>query len=163
MKIFHTRISLFVVIVFSFFVFIPDVFVDAWTSATQLPPNANISAPINNSYWAQSKIGGLLLNTGGAANGLIVQFGRVGLGVIIPSALFHVSDNTSTTDIFKITAGTNTVVVNQSGKVGIATSTPSQALDVEGNVRAARLHTNFICNNMGLSCLDFATIYNYVH
>ncbi len=52
-----------------------------WTEPTVTPPGGNVSAPLNVSSTGQSKAGGLILNTGGATNGLIVQTGNVGIGV----------------------------------------------------------------------------------
>ncbi|MDO8742701.1 MAG: hypothetical protein Q7J45_04220, partial [bacterium] len=56
-----------------------------FTPPTTTPPNADAYAPLNTSPTAQAKTGGLLLNTGGATNGLIVQSGKVGIGTASPS------------------------------------------------------------------------------
>jgi len=47
-------------------------FVLAWTEPSQAPPGGNVLAPLNVGSAGQSKAGGLILNTGGAATGLIV-------------------------------------------------------------------------------------------
>lgn len=65
----------------------------AWTSAPASPPSSNVSAPLNAGGVAQSKSGGLLLNTGGATNGLIVEFGKVGIGAISPSYKLQVGNS----------------------------------------------------------------------
>lgn len=65
----------------------------AWTSAPPNPPAGNIGAPIDQGATAQSKIGGLLLNTGGATDGLIVQFGKVGIGTTTPGQKLDVAGN----------------------------------------------------------------------
>lgn len=57
----------------------------AFTPPTTTPPAADAYAPLNTSPTAQAKTGGLLLNTGGATNGLIVQSGKVGIGTASPS------------------------------------------------------------------------------
>jgi hypothetical protein len=44
----------------------------AWTGPSASPPSGNASAPLNTSATGQVKAGGLQLNTGGAATGLIV-------------------------------------------------------------------------------------------
>lgn len=49
----------------------------AWQGPTASPPNANAEAPLNVSSAGQSKAGGLILNTGGATNGLVVANGAV--------------------------------------------------------------------------------------
>lgn len=119
-----------------------SVSAQTWTPPTASPPGANVSAPINISSSAQSKIGGLLLNTGGAANGLIVQFGKMGIGTANPTALLHISSTTPTMDLFRITAGANTVVLNSagtltvSGKMGVGTTSPNQKLSVAGIIES---------------------------
>ena len=57
----------------------------AWVEPTQTPPNGNVPPPLNISNIAQEKIGGLILNTGGAVNGLIIDKGNVGIGVSSPT------------------------------------------------------------------------------
>lgn len=69
------------------------LFAYAWTSAPSNPPSDNVDAPINQSGAAQSKVGGLLLNTGGATNGLIVQSGNVGIGIPAPGQKLDVAGN----------------------------------------------------------------------
>jgi len=58
----------------------------SWTKPTQAPPGGNIPTPLNAGPVGQQKEGGLILNTGGAANGLIVDQGNVGIGTTNPSA-----------------------------------------------------------------------------
>ncbi len=60
-------------------------FVQAWTEPTVAPPAGNVGAPLNTGSIGQGKSGGLILNTGGAATGLIVQNGSVGIGALTPS------------------------------------------------------------------------------
>lgn len=79
-----------------------------WVGPTQAPTGGNTSAPLNVSSSAQTKSGGLLLNTGGAANGLIVQFGNTGLGTVSPSNILHV-------------VGTNAVPATSGGAANGAT------------------------------------------
>ena len=66
-------------------------FVLAWTEPSQAPPGGNVLAPLNVGSAGQSKAGGLILNTGGAATGLIVQYGNVGIGTTAPGAKLDVS------------------------------------------------------------------------
>ena len=67
------------------------VYVSAWTEPGVAPPGDNVPAPLNASSEAQQKIGGLLLNTGGFPNGLIVDQGNVGIGTPDPSAKLEIS------------------------------------------------------------------------
>ncbi|HVU06542.1 MAG TPA: tail fiber domain-containing protein [Candidatus Paceibacterota bacterium] len=61
-----------------------------WSGPGATPPSGNAAPPLNTSSTAQSKAGGLLLNTGNATNGLIVQYGNVGVGATSPGAKLHV-------------------------------------------------------------------------
>lgn len=63
----------------------------AWTEPSQSPPDGNTSAPLTIGSAGQSKSGGLILNTGGADLGLIVENGKVGIGTISPSQSLDVS------------------------------------------------------------------------
>ena len=63
----------------------------AWTAPASAPPEGNIAAPINASDTGQSKQGGLILNTGDSVNGLIVQFGNVGIGTTSPQAKLEIN------------------------------------------------------------------------
>jgi hypothetical protein len=72
----------------------------AWTAPTLAPPDGNIAAPINTGVTGQAKQAGLILNTGNiTANGLIVQNGNVGIGIINPGSKLDVSGNINTTSI----------------------------------------------------------------
>ena len=62
----------------------------AWTGPTAAPPGNNATAPLNTSATGQVKVGGLQLNTGGAATGLLVQ-GNVGIGNTNPGQKLDVS------------------------------------------------------------------------
>ncbi len=62
----------------------------AWIEPTTVPPGNNIFAPINSSAFGQSKVGGLILNLGNAAHGLIVKYGLVGIGTDNPQAKLDV-------------------------------------------------------------------------
>lgn len=63
----------------------------AFTGPTQAPPGGNVPAPLNVGPLSQSKIGSLILNTGGAGAGLIVQHGNVGIGTTEPTARLHIA------------------------------------------------------------------------
>lgn len=66
-------------------IFVLNYLVLAWTEPTQSPPAGNVSAPLNVGNIGQSKVGGLVLNTGNATTGLVVAYGNVGIGKLIPS------------------------------------------------------------------------------
>ena len=57
----------------------------AWVEPTSNPPAGNTSPPLDTGGTGQSKDGGLILNIGGAPNGLIVLNGNVGVGTAAPS------------------------------------------------------------------------------
>jgi len=56
--------------------FLMAFYVVAWQEPVETPPEGNVSAPLNAGNVGQSKEGGLILNTGGALIGLIVDTGQ---------------------------------------------------------------------------------------
>jgi len=72
----------------------------AWTAPTAIPPNDNTAAPINVSATGQAKQGGLILNTSASANGLIVQYGNVGIGTVSPGAKLDVNGDIYSTIMY---------------------------------------------------------------
>ena len=60
--------------------FLTAFYVVAWQEPTSAPPSGNVSAPLNTGPTGQSKEGGLILNTGGAVTGLIIEQGEVCIG-----------------------------------------------------------------------------------
>ncbi len=107
----------------------------AWVEPTTVPPGNNIFAPLNSSAFGQSKVGGLILNLGNAAHGLIVRYGLVGIGTDNPQAELDVVGKikstglevTSTTQgvLFPrmTTAQRNAIVSPQLGTIIINTDT----------------------------------------
>lgn len=63
-----------------------------WSNPTQSPTGGNTSAPINVSGNAQDKSGGLILNSGGATNALLIPYGKVGVGTISPGYKLQVGN-----------------------------------------------------------------------
>jgi len=64
---------------------------DVWSPPSVTPPGNNISTPINLSQNTQTKIGGMILNSGGATYGLLIPFGQVGIGTNAPASLLSVA------------------------------------------------------------------------
>lgn len=62
-----------------------------FTEPSSSPPSSNTPAPLHVGSQGQSKAGGLILNTGGAANGLIVDQGNVGIGTQSPTQKLDVA------------------------------------------------------------------------
>lgn len=64
----------------------------AWTAPSATPPTGNVSAPINTGDNTQYKAGNLVLNDSATpfVNGLIVRYGKVGIGVSAPTAKLDV-------------------------------------------------------------------------
>jgi len=96
----------------------------AWTAPVSAPPEGNIATPINTSDTGQAKQGGLILNTGGSANGLIVQFGNVGIGTASPGGRLSV---------YKTDAGPLADFIGESYSTG-DTATRVRVQDITGNV-----------------------------
>ena len=63
--------------------------------------------------------------------------GNVGIGTIYPSAILHISTSSPSLDIFKITAGSNNILVNSSGNIGIGTTSPALTFDLYGGAMRA--------------------------
>jgi len=79
-------------------IFVLNYLVLAWTEPAQSPPEGNVSAPLNVGNTGQSKAGGLILNTGGAVTGLVVDKGNVGIGMSNPSNRLEVSGKIYSSD-----------------------------------------------------------------
>mgnify|MGYP001567928358 FL=1 len=153
-KDFHDRTisrhSFIAILVFLFLSGIGVANAQTWTPPTASPPDGNVASPLNTGSSAQSKIGGAIFNTGGATYGLLIPFGNVGIGTLTPVALFHVSNVVPTIDLFRITAGSNVVVVNSSGKVGIGTTTPVEKLEVAGNIKLTGVSPTYKITNVAV-------------
>ena len=62
-----------------------------WQAPTGNPPTNNTAEPLDVSVIGQAKQGGLILNTSGGTNGLIVSSGRVGIGTTTPLVKLEVN------------------------------------------------------------------------
>jgi len=74
-------------------IFLPSITAKAWVEPDQMPPAGNITAPLNSSSFAQTKLGGLILNIGNAIYGLIVKNGNSGFGTETPTERVDVNGN----------------------------------------------------------------------
>ena len=63
----------------------------AFSEPSVAPPGADANAPLTTGMGSEAKEGGLLLNTGGADNGLIVLLGNVGIGTGAPTQMLDVA------------------------------------------------------------------------
>ena len=127
------------VAVLSLFSVLPGVAFAQWAAPTQAPPSGNAATPLNITSTAQTKAGGLLLNTGGATNGLIVQYGNTGFASTSPSARVSITGaGTGTGRAFAISNSSNAekFVVLDNGTVAINKVIPAYTLDVNGTVGA---------------------------
>lgn len=68
-----------------------QTYAQTWTPPASSPPNSNAYAPLTTGPSVEIKRGGLLINTGNALNGLIVQNGNVGIGTVSPSQKLDVA------------------------------------------------------------------------
>ncbi|MCX6715724.1 MAG: hypothetical protein NT077_01750 [Candidatus Taylorbacteria bacterium] len=96
----------------------------AWTAAPASPPSGNVSEPLNVGPTSQTKLKGLILNSGNAEYGLLVPYGKVGIGSLTPSGLFEVFGNA--VSLFKVLVD---------GTVGVGIATPPSRLSVAGGVQ----------------------------
>ena len=107
------------------FFFAATVNAQIWTGPSASPPGANTSVPLNSSNVGQSKIGGLILNTGNAEYGLLVPRGKIGFGTLTPGDLFNIF-SPSGVEVFKIL---------DNGYTGIGVVSPTSRLSVAGGVQ----------------------------
>ena len=115
----------------------------AFTEPTTSTSDAGAFAPITTGPNGQVKSGGLVLNTGGAANGLIVQDGNVGIGTAVPGSALSVNGGISVGKYSDIAAPSKELKENTlrengmiiSGDVGIGTTSPGIKLSVAGGVQ----------------------------
>ena len=63
----------------------------AFSEPSVAPPGADANAPLTTGIGPEAKEGGLLLNTAGADNGLIVLLGNVGIGTGAPTQMLDVA------------------------------------------------------------------------
>lgn len=166
MKNKHSFFAFFVLIALAIFVVTGVVF-GAWQGPSSDPPGGNVSAPLHTGSAGQSKAGGLVLNTGGAANGLIVSQGNVGIGASSPSYKLDVVSGGASTARFG-TGSSDTVVIGGGlGKLTVGTIDP--VYDIGGEKFATYIaamtgtkeettgKTKIICNagNVCASVIDF--------
>lgn len=96
----------------------------AFSEPTAAPPGNNASEPLNVSGTGQAKAGGLILNTGGASVGLIVDQGTVGIGTVTPDLavkLEVVGGTTKTTGGLIIETRTSDPASPEVGRVWLRT------------------------------------------
>ena len=83
-----TKLSLLILLLFIIF----TLTVKAWVEPSD---TQNIVSPLNSGATGQSKLGSLILNLGGAAVGLIVDKGFVGIGTTAPKGVLDVTSTNS--------------------------------------------------------------------
>lgn len=104
-----------------------------FTEPGQLPAGGNVLPPLDTSAFGQAKAGGLILNTGGASTGLIVDKGSVGIGTNNPGGTLDVRGSSANPigvfnqiglgDIFTAQSEGNTVFrITKEGSVCIRSS-----------------------------------------
>src|SRR3989344_2851823 len=125
----------------------------AFTEPTTSTSDAGAFAPITTGSNGQAKEGGLVLNTGGAANGLIVQDGNVGIGTAVPGSALSVNGGISVGKYSDIAAPDDGMII--SGNVGIGTAVlPKKQKNTE-SIFAARVNYGMDKHPSSFSTGDF--------
>ena len=136
--------------------FLTGFMVLAWTEPGSTPPGGNVDTPLNTGLIGQIKQGNLQVNAlgvQGTGNAFLVPNGKVGIGTQNPQDQLHLEAANAARLRLKETNSWETVlesvwqntfnIWNQGGvrftikddKVGIGTQTPSEKLDVAGNIK----------------------------
>ena len=164
--IFNRKKEIILLFSFLFFGFLISYIVLAWTEPTQSPPGGNVPAPINVGPVGQAKEGGLILNTGGAEYGLIVDKGKVGIGTAAPGQKLDVAGNINYTgqltkldvaDRFTATVRAADFLLGYSGRRGspgraLVDLGGSLALNYAGDWGKTEIHggITYIAGNVGI-------------
>ncbi len=98
-KVLNSFKKIILVIGISSSIFLLSFVIFAWTGPPGTPPycpteEPGCETPLHTGTAGQSKTGGLLLNTGGASTGLIVEHGNVGIGTTSPVTALHIGGST---------------------------------------------------------------------
>lgn len=116
-------------------VFAIAFYILAWEEPTGVPPTENVPIPLNVGNAGQAKVGGLMLNTGGAGAGLIVLGERTDpVGGICPDG-YDWYDYDSDGVIENGECQRTSLYTKDNGRVGVGIVNPSEKLDVDGYVK----------------------------
>ena len=135
-----------------------------WSSPTAAAPGNNVDNPLNVGSAGQVKSGGLTLNTGGAATGLIVQNGNVGIGTATPTQKLDVNGvinvrgnnirmSNSTNNFFGDTVNL-AARVSASGNFYVQNTDGTQPRPLV----ASNIYANQYCDINGANCKTTATM-----
>jgi len=113
-------------------------FLFAWTEPLSNPPTGNVASPLNVGDTPQVKSGKLGINTSGIDANYALTLG---------SGLKITNTGTQPTLYLEDESGDTTpFVIDADGNVGIGTSTPSEKLDVAGNIKTSgQISANELC------------------
>ncbi len=125
----------------------------AFTQPPTSTSDAGAFAPITTGPIGQAKKGGLVLNTSGAANGLIVQNGNVGIRTAVPGSALSVNGGISVGKYHDTAAPNNGMII--SGNVGIGTMNPLRGVREEESAFAPKVEYGMDKHPRSISTGDF--------
>ena len=109
-------------------------------------------APLTSAPYANSMLG---------FDNVFPSTGNVGAGTLNPVAKFNVEGDGSSDEIFRVSNDINTtkdsiMVVTAQGRVGIGTASPTQSLEVNGNIKANNMLTVEVYSAWLTNAADFS-------
>ncbi len=154
---------------FFFLLFLYLSFILAWTEPVQLPPQGNVPVPINTGSTPQTKTGNLTINNVQIGTSTLTQDSPgegslQNVNMIVGYNDLHLRDSSSnnasiyldqTNKAVKLyTQGSERLIIDQNGNVGIGTTTPSAKLEIRGDIKLSGANPTYRITNVATPIND---------